>query len=333
VFSTDRVLLSDLIAGFCRKEESREAVERRYKVMSHVMMRWGTRSAGAVYAMQAESTEFLHHAKAKGVKIILDICVNPLAHRIAQNERMQFPGWEDPVSDAELEALESGMRDNLMLADLVICPSNVVARGVREFVNDLRGRLAVVPYGSSFSKEENEGRPGRILYAGEANMRKGIYYLASAARLLNVDTPGQYECRVAGAVSRQICRRAECDSLNFLGKLSRSELMEEYACADVFVLPTLAEGLPAVLLEAVSFGVPVITTEASGLEVEDGENGILIPERDDEALADAIRRVVTDRELRARLASGARKLAKEYSIEIAGRRLIQAVSTIEDLEE
>ncbi|MEN7972434.1 MAG: glycosyltransferase family 4 protein [Verrucomicrobiota bacterium] len=326
VFSTDRVLFSDIVAGAFRKEESWEATDRRYRVMSRVMKRWGTRGADVIYAMQSENAEFLHFAKSKNIKIVVDICVNPLAHRITQKERIGFPGWEPPISSTELEALEAGLRENLLLADMVLCPSRVVADGVRDFVDIPRSRLSIVPYGSSFEIGENNARPGRILYAGEANMRKGIHYLASAAQLLCSNSPERYEFRIAGAASPQIRQREECNSLNFRGKLSKNELMNEYSSADVFVLPTLAEGLPAVLLEAMSFGVPIITTEASGLELDNGNNGIVVPERDADALANAIERVVADRELRARLAEGAQKLAHEYTTDVAGKRFVQALS-------
>lgn len=328
VFSTDQVLFSEIMAGFWRRKESWEASKRQYNVMSSVMKRWGTRGADIVYAMQAESTGFLRFSKTKNIKIVVDICVNPLAHRIAQKERIRFPGWENTMSDVELEALEAGMRENLLLADMVLCPSEVVAEGVRDFAGIPLDRLSVVPYGSSLERGENKAQPGRILYAGEANMRKGIHYLASAAHKLCSQSPGQYEFRIAGSVSQKVRQREECGSLNFLGKLSKSELMHEFSCADVFVLPTLAEGLPAVLLEAMSFGVPVITTKAAGIEFENYNNGIIVPEQDAGALADAIERVVTDRGVRSKLALGAQKLACEYTTEAAGKRLVQALSRV-----
>ncbi len=333
VFSTDRVLFSEIIAGFFGKEESWEASKRRYKVMSRVMRRWGTRGADVVYAMQGESTDFLRFAKTKNIKIVVDICVNPLAHRVAQKERISFPGWENTISGTELEALESGMRENLLLADMVLCPSEVVAEGVQDFAGIPRSRLSIAPYGSSFEIGENKAQPGRILYAGAAIMRKGIHYLASAAHQLHSLSPDQYEFRIAGFASQKIRQREECGSLNFLGKLSKSELMHEFSCADVFVLPTLAEGLPAVLLEAMSFGVPIITTKASGIELDDGNNGIIVPEQDAKALANAIERVVADRRLRTKLAMGAQKLACGYTTEAAGKRLVQALSKVNPPEE
>ena len=328
VFSTDQVLFSEIMASFLGREESWEASKRQYKVMSGVMRRWGVRDADIIYAMQGENTNFLHFAKTKKVKIVVDICVNPLAHRIAQRERILFAGWEDTMSETELEALEAGMRENLLLADMVLCPSKVVAAGVRDFAGIPQSKLSIVPYGSSFDMGKNKAKPGRILYAGAAIMRKGIHYLATAAHQLYTQSPGQYEFRIAGSVSQKVREREECRSLCFLGKLSKSELMNEFSCADVFVLPTLAEGLPAVLLEAMSFGLPIITTKAAGIEFDNDNNGIIVPERDAGALANAIERVVTDRGVRSKLALGAQKLADEYMEDAAGKRLIQALSGV-----
>ena len=68
--------------------------------------------------------------------------------------------------------------------------------------------------------------------------------------------------------------------LNFLGRVPRAEMREEFLKADVFVLPTLAEGCASVVHEAVMAGCPVITTHASGTLVAHDRGGMIVPERD-----------------------------------------------------
>ena len=90
--------------------------------------------------------------------------------------------------------------------------------------------------------------------------------------------------------------------------------MERYAEADLFALPCIVgrdgnrDGLPVSIVEALACGVPVVATPVSGIPeaVRDGENGLLVPENDPEALAAAIRRLAEDGALRARLAAAAR---------------------------
>jgi glycosyltransferase involved in cell wall biosynthesis len=84
----------------------------------------------------------------------------------------------------------------------------------------------------------------------------------------------------------------------------------------VFVLPSLYEGLPLSILEAMAAGKPVIATQVGGTAeaVLDGETGLLVPAADPNALASAIRSMLDDRVLAQRLASaGRRRVEQEFS--------------------
>ena len=101
------------------------------------------------------------------------------------------------------------------------------------------------------------------------------------------------------------------DRVSFLGKLSSEELPAAYQSSDVLVLPSLlgAEAFGLVALEAQSSGIPVIASDLPGVRtvVADGESGILVPSGDVEALADAILRLESDKELRANMGIAGRK--------------------------
>jgi glycosyltransferase involved in cell wall biosynthesis len=108
----------------------------------------------------------------------------------------------------------------------------------------------------------------------------------------------------------------------------RERIHEEFAAADVFVLPSLAEGSAEVTYEALAAGVPVVTTVAAGSVVRDGVEGRIVPERDPEALADAIARIVEDRDRRARMSVAARERARDYTWERYGERLVGALRSV-----
>ena len=96
------------------------------------------------------------------------------------------------------------------------------------------------------------------------------------------------------------------------GQVPRTRIASEYAAADVFVLPSLSEGMATVTLEALASGIPVVTTPNAGSCVRDGIDGFVVPVRDPEALADAIETIVTDRALRSHMAVNARARARTF---------------------
>jgi len=104
-------------------------------------------------------------------------------------------------------------------------------------------------------------------------------------------------------------------SVHFLG--SRDDIPELLQVIDVFVLSSLWEGLPLVLLEAMAAGVPVVATKVGGIPevVEDGEEGLLVPPGDPRSLRLAMTKLLTDSVLARRLAENAfRKVNSQYSV-------------------
>lgn len=98
----------------------------------------------------------------------------------------------------------------------------------------------------------------------------------------------------------------------------RTEMEKVLPLAAIVVLPSYREGLPKVLLEGASVGRPIVATDVPGCReaVHEGENGYLVPPRDHVRLAEAIRRLVEDPELRARMGANSRRMAiKEFRIE------------------
>ena len=117
------------------------------------------------------------------------------------------------------------------------------------------------------------------------------------------------------------------DRVRFLGH--RRDVPALLAAADLFVLPSLYEGLPLAALEAMAAGVPVVATAIGGTDevVRDGETGTLVPPADPNALAAAITRTLADRDGAMRLAAAARSLvAREFSVE----SMVDAVSRLYD---
>lgn len=301
------------------------------------LIHWGLGDANVVFAMYGSGTPFWRFARENGVKVAVDVFITPLWHRIVHQERLAFPDWEPvgPHSERELELAEILSERCLLNADLLLCPSERVRADTAVFWKErLResGRepaAMVLPYGFDCALVTGPARPvpGRVLFVGGAELRKGIHYLARAARLLG-RRGEKYEFRIAGQVSDRVRNHPEARNLHFLGPLSREDVDREYARADVFVLPTLAEGSAESVSEALATGLPVVTTRSAGSHVVDGWSGLIVPERDSEALASAIERIVTDREFRAYLARNAQASARSFTEEKIAPHLLAALEKL-----
>jgi glycosyltransferase involved in cell wall biosynthesis len=112
--------------------------------------------------------------------------------------------------------------------------------------------------------------------------------------------------------------------IRLTGALSANEALALYAEADAFCLPSFAEGLPVVLMEAMASGVPVVASRTSGTPelVEDGKTGLLVDPGSPDQVAAALKRLASDPELRRELAATARRrIEDDYDLRTNVRRL------------
>ena len=118
------------------------------------------------------------------------------------------------------------------------------------------------------------------------------------------------------AAMEQQARSKNLDTIRFLG--FRSDVPDLLEAADFFVLPSLTEGLPLSVLEAMAHGLPVVATDVGGIPevVEAGETGLLVPPQDSAALSHALRRIITEADLRETFAAnGYRRVVETFSFE------------------
>ena len=291
------------------------------------MTRCGFGGATHMYSMLGECGPLFAEGKRRGLVTVSEIYVPLSTERILTEERKKFPGWEENVPDyaAVCRGFESsgGPRAD---ADSAICPSEWVRDDLVRNFGFPSEHTAIVPYGVNpeLFSVRNEPVRGRILFAGTAELRKGIHYFAAAAEKLLVRRV-RCEFRVAGNVERSVANQEQCRHLKFLGRVPRAKMTSEFAVADLFVLPSLAEGSAETIYEALACGVPVVTTLEAGSVVRDGIDGRIVPSRDPEALANAIAEIVEDRQKRERMSRAARDRAHDYTWERYGERLLAAL--------
>lgn len=169
--------------------------------------------------------------------------------------------------------------------------------------------------------------PVRLLYVGTWLDRKGVYYLAEAFNSIARNVPG-VSLTVAGsqisAEQVKSCFTPERrEQIRVIPRLSREEISDVYASHDIFVFPSLMEGMPLTLLEAMATGMPVVVTEIPGMAeiVEDEFNGLLVQPTDAAGLALAVERVCNSAELRNQLGRAAQTTMRRYRWEMVTRKL------------
>jgi glycosyltransferase involved in cell wall biosynthesis len=173
--------------------------------------------------------------------------------------------------------------------------------------------------------------PSRILFVGRLIDYKGVQYLIEAIKKLSVP----YELLIIGeGPYRSLLQRSSAGlNISFLGEISPLKVCEFMRSASVFVLPSLTENLPNVILEALAAGVPVIATSVGALPeiIREGENGFLIPPKDSNLIAERLKCLLTDSSLREKMSCAAYKSVKPFTAGIIVPRLEQVLKEIADL--
>lgn len=238
---------------------------------------------------------------------------------ILREEYERYGVEGQPISLQHVEREEQEYRE----ADYIVTPSEFTAKtfldnGVAE------RKLLRIPFGTDvdFDPPDRESNSKfSVLFAGHASLRKGIQYLLPAWDELSLSNA---ELVIAGnvedAVSDLVEQYEDDDSIRFLGWVD--DVASLYRNASALVLPTLEEGSARVTYEAMAWELPIITTPHSGWVGSDEEHGIEVPIREVSQLADAIKLLYEDEELRRDMGRNGRGLMEsEYTWDDYGSRV------------
>lgn len=182
--------------------------------------------------------------------------------------------------------------------------------------------------------------PYRLLYVGRLSAEKGVPHLLEAVSLLVAEGElVKLHIVGTGALEGELRRMAQAlniaEHVVFRGYVPQGEALRQiYRESDVFVLPSLQDQQPKVLLEAMSQSVPVVATHVGGIPaaIQDGENGLLVPPARPESMAVAVLRVLADGELRRKLVKGGLAHARAHTVEQETARMMQIIATYFDLK-
>ncbi|EKE43255.1 glycosyl transferase, group 1 family protein [Oceaniovalibus guishaninsula JLT2003] len=165
------------------------------------------------------------------------------------------------------------------------------------------------------------GAPGqRLLFVGRLARVKGVAVLLDAFAALRAGHPDAHLTLAGDGPERATLEGYArdlgiADAVTFTGYLGQDAVAGRLAQTDIFVLPSFAEGVPVVLMEAMAAGLPVIGPQVAGVPelVEEGVSGYLVPPGDTDTLTDRIARLLDDPALRARMGQAGRaRVARDF---------------------
>ncbi|MEL6260115.1 MAG: glycosyltransferase family 4 protein [Cyanobacteria bacterium J06626_6] len=200
-------------------------------------------------------------------------------------------------------------------------------------------RLHIVHCGvnpAQFSQVTHQGAGHRLLFVGRLAAVKGLPMLLESVSQLKAKIPNILLTVVGDGPDRALLESLTTqldltEQVNFVGYQSQAAVRRYLQETDVFVLPSFAEGVPVVLMEAMMSGVPVVATQIAGVSelVEDSVSGFLVPPSSVSELCDRIRTLLIDGELRRRFgAQGMARVREQFDISKEAEKLAQLMAAV-----
>ncbi|MGA9673639.1 MAG: glycosyltransferase family 4 protein [Terracidiphilus sp.] len=295
------------------------------------VIRCGLGNATSVFTYNGAGLELLRHARTLGLLTVMEqtIASVEVEDKLIEVEETDHPEWELPrAKDPFRSAFSQREQLEWETSDIILCGSEFVRDSIRTSGGPVE-RCRVVPYGvrlpSSVKLRDRRHTPLRVLTVGAVGLRKGAPYILEVARALGKKA----EFRMAGKLDiTSDAQKLLSSHVTLLGGVPRSEIHQQFEWADVFLLPTLCEGSATVCYEALSYGLPVITTPNAGSVVRDEIDGFIVPIRDSAAIVDRIERILDDSDRWETMSGNALKRSAEYSLEEYGERFVSAIQPV-----
>lgn len=320
-----------------RDETARFSIDAVFRGMDRHMARrvlpW--LKPTAVYAYEDGAMETFQVAKEMGIGRVYELPIGywRAAHAIFREERERQPEWAPTLeglgdSDAKLARKDVELRG----ASAIIVPSTFVRDTLKMAPEMAAVPVHLNPYGGPSVTGERKAVPSigklKVLFVGSLGQRKGLGYVLRAVEMLG----DAVELTLIGRKTTENCvpLNEGVKRHRWVTSVPHSEVLREMSEHDVLVFPSLFEGFGLVILEAMSQGLPVITTPNSGgLDVvTDGVDGFGVPIRSAEAIAEKLECLAADRALLAAMKNAAFATARRHSWESYRRRLVEILSPI-----
>jgi glycosyltransferase involved in cell wall biosynthesis len=271
-----------------------------------------------LYLFTQVALETLRWAAREGIPTVLD---NPNGHirnfqQVCERESQRLCG--STFRGHPVAGMVDRVEEEYQLADYIRVYSDWGKASMMQFgvperkIQIVRQTLNLSRFRPAATRPP-AGGPLRVCYVGSLDLRKGFVYLLRAIRAIG---PQHVVLRIAGATGDRDCARLfERESAGLRIELAPGDSLPVYQQAELFVVPTLEDGLPFVLVEGLACGLPVIvTTEAGAAEcVRPGETGWVVPAGQSEPIAAALDEALRHRDHLVEMGRKARADIEQYA--------------------
>lgn len=327
------------VQNLVRHETGLLSVDRIYRQLDLAVARSLESSARrrllprALMAYEDGALASFQAARRHGVATVYELPIGHwrLGRSIFAEEAERRPAWASTLEGLADSPAKLVRKDaELAASDLVLVPSAFVQRSLAQA--PITAPVVVVPYGCPLPLPAPPVRPAggplRVLFVGGLSQRKGLADLLDAVELLGpairLTIIGRHPAVACAPLLQALSRH------RWLPSLPNAEVQAEMRQHDVLVLPSLFEGLPLVISEALSQGLPVIATPNAAAEerITHGVEGFVVPIRSPYAIAAHLELLAHDRELIRRMACAALQRAVACSWAHYRHNLRQAIAPL-----
>jgi len=262
-----------------------------------------TNQTDAVYCYEYNSLNTLKTAKKNGLYTIYEIPSpeHNYVHNLLMKEIEEFPELNTDYYKYTMDLLNqrTGKRHaEFELADLVIVNSEFTRQSFDSSGLDT-SKIVIVPLGcpTNANNIEYEYKTDklRVIWAGTFSIRKGAHYLIKSMKELGNTN---IELDIYGEVELPERLLQNIKNINFMGSIPRHKLLADFCKYDLLIFPTLCDGFGMVITEALSKGLPVITTDKAGASdfIKNGKNGFIIKSHESDSIVEKLLWCINNKE-------------------------------------
>lgn len=324
------------IAGLREKHRQYVADKFGKKVAAYAIK--NNVDAVIMYDSTATTCFELLKKKAPQIKCVLDVSIasrpflkkefeKDMAQTCDYSLKRDYPNfWNDAAMKTFYREIE--------LADFFFAPSNIVRESL-EFCGAKAEQIFIIPYGvklEAFPKREKApaGDTLKLIYVGQVTHRKGIHHLLNVIDQFNSDS---VSLKLVGTYSESenfVQKAKNKKNIEFCGFKTHDELLGLYQESDAFIFPTLGEGYGLVVLEAMSAGIPVLSSDHAGGNdpIIDYHNGIVFRAGDESDLYEKIQWCIENKEQLKAMGENANVTVQDFTWDTYYERICKATEQI-----